>query len=413
VAASKLESIRRAFTAFSEMLNQPYDHPGNDYAKSLWDRFADQLAQHALAGSRAGSMDEAEQAFARLEETMNRAREQFAPPGQPTFEGREIVLGPRAGDYYLVQRGLKQGQLVVTQGNFKIDSEIQIRAKPSMMMPEGGEDHSDHAMTLPAEFCDQIRELENAYGAVAEAIRQGELGQATAAFARVDQALQEVDESLLTGHSRMLWNELAMLLGNDAAEGSDARQIEDADRVFLLLKGHMRRLHDQLGIQRGRQPQVERIAVTAEFQADLAGVWQAYLNIQRTLAADDFAGARQAVAEFRSAVAQVDDSPLSDRAKQIWAKELENTGKLLEVLDKAADIEAMRVEFLPLSQEIGVLVKSFGIGQAGSVFELHCPMAFQNRGATWYQDNDQVRNPYYGATMLQCADKVEKVEVGQ
>jgi Cu(I)/Ag(I) efflux system membrane fusion protein len=57
---------------------------------------------------------------------------------KPTFEGREIVLGPRAGDYYLVKAGLAEGDLVVTKGNFKIDSALQIQAKPSMMNPQGG-----------------------------------------------------------------------------------------------------------------------------------------------------------------------------------------------------------------------------------------------------------------------------------
>jgi len=57
---------------------------------------------------------------------------------KPTFEGREVVLGPRAGDYYLVTSGLAEGERVVTNGNFKIDSALQIRAKPSMMSPAGG-----------------------------------------------------------------------------------------------------------------------------------------------------------------------------------------------------------------------------------------------------------------------------------
>ena len=57
---------------------------------------------------------------------------------KPTYEGREIVLGPRAGDYYLVRGGLTEGQRVVVKGNFKIDSALQIQAKPSMMSPEGG-----------------------------------------------------------------------------------------------------------------------------------------------------------------------------------------------------------------------------------------------------------------------------------
>jgi Cu(I)/Ag(I) efflux system membrane fusion protein len=62
----------------------------------------------------------------------------LADKEKPTFEGREIVLGPRAGNYYLVKEGLAEGELVVTKGNFKIDSALQIQAKPSMMSPQGG-----------------------------------------------------------------------------------------------------------------------------------------------------------------------------------------------------------------------------------------------------------------------------------
>ncbi|MBC2593203.1 efflux RND transporter periplasmic adaptor subunit [Ruficoccus amylovorans] len=57
---------------------------------------------------------------------------------RPTYEGREIVLGPRAGDNYVVVAGLDAGERVVTNGAFKIDSALQIQAKPSMMNPEGG-----------------------------------------------------------------------------------------------------------------------------------------------------------------------------------------------------------------------------------------------------------------------------------
>lgn len=59
-------------------------------------------------------------------------------PGKdkPTYEGHEVLLGPRAGDYYVVYSGLSEGQRVVTRGNFKIDSDLQIQAKPSMMSPE-------------------------------------------------------------------------------------------------------------------------------------------------------------------------------------------------------------------------------------------------------------------------------------
>jgi len=69
---------------------------------------------------------------------------------KPTFEGREIVLGPRAGDYYIVSEGLGENEIVVTNGNFKIDSALQIQAKPSMM-GAGGVATEEHVQAGPGE----------------------------------------------------------------------------------------------------------------------------------------------------------------------------------------------------------------------------------------------------------------------
>jgi membrane fusion protein, copper/silver efflux system len=63
---------------------------------------------------------------------------QLPDRAQPTFEPRDVLLGPRAGDWYVVHEGLADGELVVARGAFKIDSELQIRGRPSMMQPEGG-----------------------------------------------------------------------------------------------------------------------------------------------------------------------------------------------------------------------------------------------------------------------------------
>jgi Cu(I)/Ag(I) efflux system membrane fusion protein len=57
------------------------------------------------------------------------------PERAGAFEGRDVVLGPRAGDSYVVISGLKEGEQVVTRGGFKIDSSLQIQGKPSMMNP--------------------------------------------------------------------------------------------------------------------------------------------------------------------------------------------------------------------------------------------------------------------------------------
>ena len=424
VEEGTLPRIQEALGTFGEMLDRPYDQPGTDYAKRLWNSFADRLGQHALLGQRAGTAEQSRQAVAQIETTMRDLREQFAQPGQPTFEGREIVLGPRAGDFQLVRHGLEAGELVVTQGNFKIDSEIQIQAKPSMMTPAGGggggHDHGGDAkktageqaaqgVSLPPAFQQQVRDLQQEYEAITQAVKEADLGRITTTFDEFGRSLAAVDGEPLTGHARMLWKEFAMLLGNDVVEGRDVQQLADADRIYLLLKSHMRRLRDQMAVPLDQQPEVQRIVVTASFQADLAAVWQPYLAIQQTLAADNLDDARRATTELRSAVTVVNAGSLSDQARQIWGRERANLDKVIDTLESSQDITAMRREFSKLSQEIGVLARAFGFGEVGPVYELHCPMAFNGRGAIWYQDNDVVRNPYYGASMLGCADRVEKV----
>ena len=37
-------------------------------------------------------------------------------------------------------------------------------------------------------------------------------------------------------------------------------------------------------------------------------------------------------------------------------------------------------------------------------------MAFGGRGARWLQSDKQVRNPYFGAEMLQCGEVVEVIK---
>ncbi len=70
--------------------------------------------------------------------------------GAPVYSGREIVLGPRTQQWYQVKDGLYEGELVVTSGNFKIDSALQIMARPSMMSPadDTTSDHMDMEMNM-------------------------------------------------------------------------------------------------------------------------------------------------------------------------------------------------------------------------------------------------------------------------
>ena len=56
-------------------------------------------------------------------------------PGQ--FHAAEVTVGPRAGDFYPVLSGLTEGDRVVVNGGFLLDSQAQIEGKPSLLFPAG------------------------------------------------------------------------------------------------------------------------------------------------------------------------------------------------------------------------------------------------------------------------------------
>ncbi len=83
---------------------------------------------------------------------------QVVSADQPTFEGREVVLGAEVDGGYIIASGLSSGDIVVTQGAFKIDSSLQILAKPSMMNPSGegpAPGHIHGGMPMPKEGHEQ------------------------------------------------------------------------------------------------------------------------------------------------------------------------------------------------------------------------------------------------------------------
>ena len=355
----------------------------------------------------------------------------------PTFEGREVVLGPRAGNFYLVRHGLKEGDLVVTNGSFRIDSALQIQARPSMMTPEGGgggghdhggsktpkkDEHAGHSpdtmaegsgmADLPVSVRQKLVHLNDTRQRIANAVQDEDLDTARNEFASIGPLVAGVDETLLQGHSQMLWKELRMLMFNDAVEGRALLNIDTAQRVLTSFTRNVQRLNEQFGVASADSvPMV--LSAPVEFQEQLSIVWVAYLKIGDALSSDDFNTAKQATSELGNSLKKVDMKLLTDQAAHMaWMKELKNLNSVGSSLYQSKDIQVMRQHFESLSSVMQVLAMSFGFGEQRPVYLLHCPMAFNNRGASWLQKDDQTRNPYFGATMLKCADRKERIGAG-
>lgn len=348
---------------------------------------------------------------------------------EPTYEGREIVIGPRAGDHYLVKTGLKEGELVVTNGNFKLDSALQISAKPSMMTPEGGggvggHDHGgesntaadgesvemaqDSGMSLPTPLKTQLYQTLESVDTIGEAIKAAELDAIRSGFAQLGRNIEAVKTDQVSGDMRAQLEEFTMLLTNDAVEGQGVRELQNADRIFLVTKRHAERLQQMFGLSHGEHQRTEpSLDVTDEFRDQLSRLVNPYLAIAQALAADNAQAATDAVAGLHQAGSTINAQSLSGNAAERWTLELNSLLTITARLSEATDLKTLRSAFALLSDELLTLQRVFGLPRNAQLFELHCPMAFDGRGATWLQSDEAVRNPYYGASMLTCADKVE------
>lgn len=150
---------------------------------------------------------------------------------RPTYEGRTVVLGPRAGDFYIVRDGLTQGERVVVNGAFRIDSAMQIAAKPSMMTPAGGgggDPHAGHGgmaggampdmpdmperVSVPDSFVFALKPIYAAYLDAQEALAADDLGGFSQAAADLRTALGLVEEGGLVGEPLGVWRRAAAQL---------------------------------------------------------------------------------------------------------------------------------------------------------------------------------------------------------
>lgn len=235
---------------------------------------------------------------------------------RPTYEGREVILGPRAGAWYIVEEGLQEGERVVTNGAFKIDSSLQIQARPSMMSPDGGAP-GGHAHGGPA---------------------PGPQPEAAAPMAAAPQ----------------------------------------------------------------------RLEAPPAFHEQLAALYDAYLAAAAALAADDAPAAQATARQAREALAAIDVSLLDGPVHERWMAHQRELSAAIDAMASATTLEQLRAGLDTFTQALSGPIETFGLHDRAA-FRVHCPMAFDNRGAFWLQANEDIRNPYFGQMMLKCFDTIEPI----
>ncbi len=167
---------------------------------------------------------------------------------EPRYEGREILVGPRAGGFYIVEEGLKEGEHVVSEGAFKIDSALQILAKPSMMSPDGGggggHDHGGKKKSggkpgmkmtvydVPDDFNGQLSAVFTEFFILQCALANDNTKAAGDAGSAISKMLEGVDMKLLKNDAHIVWMNDIKSISDNAEKIAAADNLASQRKLF-------------------------------------------------------------------------------------------------------------------------------------------------------------------------------------
>ncbi|TKC01850.1 DUF3347 domain-containing protein [Pedobacter cryotolerans] len=141
---------------------------------------------------------------------------------------------------------------------------------------------------------------------------------------------------------------------------------------------------------------VEKTAVSVSLKDDkLNAVYQHYVHLTNALVNGDMIEAKVAV-----------------NAIELGSKALNNGGSLATLAAKigaAKDIESQRTLYADLSTDFIERVKSAGLN-SGEIYVEYCPMALNDKGAAWLSNQKEIRNPYFGESMMTCGEVKETLK---
>ncbi len=136
------------------------------------------------------------------------------------------------------------------------------------------------------------------------------------------------------------------------------------------------------------------VAEPTSEEKSVANVVDGYLQLKDALVASDAALAKEKAIGL---LETVDATLMPDMQQNV------------KTIAATADLEEQRIYFDSLSINLYQNIEKFkGIQQ--TLYKQFCPMAFNNRGAFWLSNTEEIRNPYFGKEMLTCGNTEEVLE---
>lgn len=121
---------------------------------------------------------------------------------------------------------------------------------------------------------------------------------------------------------------------------------------------------------------------------DANPIIKAYLNLKDNLVETDAKKAQKSAKEFFEAT------------KKAKGEGVESMREAAKNISETNDIEKQRISFEEVSDNIYIYAQNNDMGI--KLYRQYCPMAFNNKGASWLSDQTEIMNPYFGDKMLRC-----------
>lgn len=155
---------------------------------------------------------------------------------------------------------------------------------------------------------------------------------------------------------------------------------------------------DSTGVE-GTSSDANPAGPTASFSTK--GIIGAYLKLQDALARDDAKGAAGAGKMLVNELTKIDAKTVEDKKRTDYLDIAADAKEHAEhISHNASDIAHQREHMALLSKDMSDLVTAFG--SENKLYQAHCPMYNEGKGAIWLSAGKDIRNPYYGEEMLTC-----------
>ena len=152
------------------------------------------------------------------------------------------------------------------------------------------------------------------------------------------------------------------------------------------------------------QAQDFKSSTSKEFQNQLNSLAKAYLPLKDAMVDGVARPIRDQAEKVKSALAKVDMSLVKGEAHMHWMALLTPMEQSLENINNSDDRDVQRLHFINLSKALINALDSFGNSGETQLYVQFCPMANDDKGATWVSMEEEIINPYFGDMMLHCGN---------